>query len=75
MAKKRHTPGTLPYFRVSGERRASSVNEEGDLVYDGDVVLPSRTRFETLSLSEAEKFATTVYRAEGIVCEIHEMSR
>lgn len=75
MARKRHTPGTLPYFSVSGERRASEVSPEtGELRYLEEV-LPVRTRFETISLQDAERFATSVYKTEGVVCEIHEHAR
>lgn len=32
-------------------------------------------RFEGLSVHEAERFATDVYRREGIVCNIEEINR
>jgi hypothetical protein len=33
------------------------------------------TRFESLTLRDAETFATDVYRSENLVCEIHQHSR
>lgn len=68
MKKKAHIRGTNLYFRVSGERK--TLTEEGAVV-----VLPSHTRFESMELGDAERFATLVYKAEGLVCEIHEHSR
>lgn len=74
MAKHRHTPGTLPYFRVSGERRMLNVDPSHGEV-GVEIVLPAHTRFESIELGDSERFATSVYKAEGIVCEIHEISR
>ena len=68
MKKQRHVPSTLPYFRVSG-------GEKKEIVEDKETLLPSRTRFESLSLADAENFARGVYREENIVLEIHEVSR
>lgn len=57
-------------YSVSGER----------VMFDDDAkptdqTLPSRIRFESLEVVDAENFATVVYKREGIVCEIHEVTR
>ena len=69
MAKRKHTSGKNPYFRVSGERR--TLSEDGTTV----VVLPPHTRFESMELGDAERHATGIFKSEGIVCEIHEHTR
>ena len=69
--KTTHQVGTLPYFRVSGQRL--EVDEKTGK-FTG-VVLEPRVRFESLDLGEAERFATDVFRAEEIVLEIHEVPR
>lgn len=73
MAKRKHVVGTNPYFRVSGERKEVVLDAEEKPM--GSRVLPSRTRFESLELGDSERFATDVYKREGIVLEIHEMPR
>lgn len=61
---------TGSYFAVTGPRK----------VFDDDgkptgEVLDARLRFEALRVSDAEDFATAVYRREKIVCDIHELRR
>ena len=57
------------YYEVSGERVIMS--DDGKNKHNQS----KRTRFESVSLYEAEQFATAVFKKEGIVCEIHEVRR
>ena len=72
---RRLVSGTVPYFSVSGQRREVVTDEASGKLIDSGVVLESGIRFECLRLQDAEGFATDVYKREGIVCEIHEVSR
>lgn len=56
------------YFQVRGQRRIVS----GETV---TVTQHTVLRFESLAQSDAEHFATRVYREEGIICTIDEVSR
>lgn len=73
MAKRRHTPGTLPYYRVSGERKETIMGEDDKPL--GTRIVEARVRFESLSLDAAQQFATAVFRSENLIMEIHEMTR
>jgi hypothetical protein len=66
--------GTNSYYEVSGERAEVEWDEKKGAVLTG-IVLPKRVRFQSISQSLAEEFATRVYKLEDIVCEIHEVSR
>ena len=55
------------YYQVSGERVI--VSDDGKNKHRQ----PKRVRFESVNLHEAEVFATSVFKKEGIVCEIHEL--
>lgn len=69
-----HIKSTGTYFEVRGPRREIAVNPQGALEYTG-AILPEALRYESLSVRDAEAFASRVFRREKIVCEIHEMPR
>ena len=72
--KKKHTPGSNSYFTVSGLRLERILDEQ-----DPSIIRtkehPFKIRFASISLRDAENFATDVYKKEAIVCEIHEVTR
>jgi hypothetical protein len=51
------------FYEVSGERKTE------------ERTFPKSVRFSSIYLAEAERFATDVYKREGLVCEIHEITR
>ena len=51
------------FYEVSGERKTE------------ERTYPKQVRFASLRLADAEHFATLVYKSEGLVCEIHEITR
>lgn len=51
------------FYEVSGERKTE------------DQHYPKHVRFASIRLGDAEHFATLVYKSEGLVCEIHEITR
>lgn len=64
------------YYKVCGQRAVF----KGKLTGDGPAQVRSGTtaatftRFESLSLQDAEAFATDVYRHEKIICTIEEVT-
>jgi hypothetical protein len=63
------------FFQVSGERKEYVIDRTtGQEVATGKI-LPTRVRFETRNVKEAEQYASDVYRREGIICEIHQVQR
>lgn len=63
------------FYRVSGKRKIFALDEKTGEPVDTGRILKERTRFESLKLSEAEAFATEVYKREDIMCQIHEVQR
>jgi hypothetical protein len=67
--------GTNSYFAVTGERLRFEYDEKSGTSRPTGETLPKATRFEAISVHDAEDFATRVYKREGLVCEIHEIYR
>jgi hypothetical protein len=52
-----------------------SVVERGrGVYYEAREPGTERVRFSSVSLKEAEAFATGTYAREGVICELHEVS-
>lgn len=76
MLKEKHAG---KFYQVTGKRKIEvfEIDHQGRITDKllGKRTLPERIRLETLSVREAEIFATDVLKHEGIMCEIHEITR
>ena len=62
------------YFEVRGQRTMYKATPRGEEIRVGVSSEPF-LRFESLSVEDAQAFATSVYRRENIICTIDEVTR